>query len=109
MTNTYRAIPADDVTATFSPERKARIAARAAELIAEEMALQDIRKARRVTQEQMAERLGGKQVYISRLERRSDAKLSTLRSYVRALGGDLHLMVTFPDGQAMKLGDLKSK
>lgn len=83
-----------------------QIATRTAELIAEEYALRDIRKARHVTQEQVAERLGGKQVYISRLEKRSDVKLSTLRDYVRAIGGDLQVMVTFPEGQTMTIKDL---
>ena len=106
MTTAYRPVPAGEVTAAFSPERKAKIAARAAEIIAEEYALRDIRKARHVTQEQVAERLGGKQVYISRLEKRSDVKLSTLRDYVRAIGGDLQLMVTFPEGQTMAIKDL---
>jgi transcriptional regulator with XRE-family HTH domain len=62
------------------------------------MALSDIRKSRALTQEQVASRLGGKQVYVSRLERRSDVKVSTLRDYVHALGGEMQLMVTFPEG-----------
>jgi hypothetical protein len=45
-------------------------------------------------------------VYISRLEKRSDVKLSTLRDYVRAIGGDLQLMVTFPEGQTMAIKNL---
>lgn len=98
MTTTCRTVPAEEVLAGLAPERRARIDARAAELIAEEMALRDIRKARQVTQEQIAARLGGKQVYISRLEKRGDVKVSTLRDYVRALGGDLQLIVTFPEG-----------
>ncbi|MGL5114268.1 MAG: helix-turn-helix domain-containing protein [Beijerinckiaceae bacterium] len=106
MTETYRPIPVDEITAAFDPERKAKIAARAAELIAEQYALRDIRKARQITQEQVAERLGGKQVYISRLEKRSDVKVSTLRDYVSALGGDLQLLVTFPEGQSMAIRDL---
>jgi hypothetical protein len=106
MTKAYRSVPVDEVTAAFPAERKAKIAARAAELVAEEHALRDIRKARQVTQEQVAERLGGKQVYISRLERRADVKLSTLRDYVRALGGDLQLMVTFPEGKTMAIKGL---
>jgi transcriptional regulator with XRE-family HTH domain len=86
------------VIAGFSPARKKHIKARAGEVIAEEMALRDIRKSRAFTQEQVAKRLGGKQVYVSRLESRSDVKVSTLREYVHALGGELQLMVTFPEG-----------
>jgi ParB-like chromosome segregation protein Spo0J len=106
MTEAYKAVPASDVTGGFSQERKARIAARASQLVAEELALRDIRKARQMTQEQIAERLGGKQVYISRMEKRADVKVSTLRDYIRALGGDLQLLVTFPDGEAMSIKEL---
>jgi Helix-turn-helix domain len=97
------AIPLKQVIAGFSPARKKHIKARAGELIAEEMALRDIRKSRALTQEQVAKRLGGKQVYVSRLESRSDVKVSTLRDYVHALGGELQLMVTFPEGEKTKI------
>lgn len=106
MNDDYRAVPAEDVTAGFSPERKARNASRAAEIIAEELALRDIRKARKITQEEVAARLGGKQVYVSRIERRSDVKMSTLRGYIQAIGGDLQLLVTFPEGQSVTIKDL---
>ena len=99
-------VPYDKIFATFSPERQRKIKARAAELIAEEYALRDLRMAKQVTQEQVAKRLGGRQVYVSRLEHRADMKLSTLREYVRALGGDLQLMVTFPEGRSVKLRDI---
>jgi hypothetical protein len=95
-----------DVIAKFTPERRRKIALRAAELIAEEFSLGDLRKAKRMTQEQVARRLGGRQVYVSRLEHRSDMKLSTLREYVRAIGGDLQLMVTFPRDRSVNLRDI---
>jgi hypothetical protein len=100
------AVPLKQVVAGFSPARKKRIKARAKELIAEEMALRDLRKSRALTQEQVARRLGGRQVYVSRLESRSDVKLSTLRDYVQALGGELQLMVTFPEGTTAKIRDM---
>lgn len=98
MTKEYRAVPADEVIGKLPAGRRARIKARATELIAEELGLQELRKSKQVTQEQVAERLGGKQVYVSRLEKRADMKLSTLREYVKAIGGDLQLVVTFPEG-----------
>ena len=104
MKSKYRAIPAEEVLASLPPERQARIKARAAELIAEEFALRDLRRAKKVTQEEVAARLGGRQVYVSRLEHRADMKLSTLRGYVEALGGDLQLIVTFPEGETVRLG-----
>jgi hypothetical protein len=103
------AIPLKQVIAGFSPARRKHIKTRAKELIAEEMALRDIRKSRALTQEQVAKRLGGKQVYVSRLESRSDVKVSTLRDYVRALGGELQMMVTFPGGDTARIkGEKKS-
>ncbi len=78
-------------------ERQQKIQARATQLIAEEMSLRDLRLARRVTQEKMAELLQIRQGSISRLEKRSDLHLSTLRSVVQAMGGELRLVVEFPD------------
>jgi len=78
-------------------ERRKRVAARAEELIAEELTLRDLRKARDLTQERMAELLHIGQDSVSRLEQRSDLLLSTLRSYVSAMGGTLELIARFPD------------
>lgn len=78
-------------------ERRKRVAARAEELIAEELTLRDLRKARDLTQERMAELLHIGQDSVSRLEQRSDLLLSTLRSYVTAMGGTLELIARFPD------------
>ena len=77
-------------------ERQKKIEERASELIAEEMTLQDLRKARSLTQERMAELLSIRQDSVSRLEKRTDLLLSTLRSYIKAMGGELQLTVTFP-------------
>jgi hypothetical protein len=69
MMKEYQTVSSEEVMGTLSPERQARIKARGAELIAEEVALRDLRRAKHVTQEQVAERLGGRQVYVSRLEK----------------------------------------
>ena len=106
MKKAYRPIPVDETMARLPAERQARIKARAKEIVAEELALRDLRKLRHVTQEEVAKRLGGRQVYLSRLEHRADMKLSTLKSYVEAIGGELQLMVTFPEGTAVQLKDL---
>lgn len=108
MTKAYRTVPADVVFATFTPERRKKINARAAELIAEEFALRELREAKEMTQEDVARKLGGRQVYVSRLEKRADMKLSTLRDYVGAIGGTLELVVSFPKGRRVKLADLGS-
>jgi DNA-binding Xre family transcriptional regulator len=81
----------------MSPESRAR-ADKIAARLREEMPLYELREARRLTQEQMAEALGISQGNISRMERRTDLYLSTLRKFVEALGGELEIRARFPDG-----------
>ncbi len=81
----------------LSPERKAKIQARADQLMAEELSLRDLRLARKLTQEKMAELLQIRQEGVSRIEKRSDLHLSTLRQVIQAMGGELRLIVEFPD------------
>jgi DNA-binding XRE family transcriptional regulator len=90
-------LPRDSEALLRSADRTQKIEARAAELIAEHMTLRDVRKARELTQERMAELLGIRQDSISKLEKRTDLLLSTLRSYLNAMGGSLQLVVEFPD------------
>ena len=78
-------------------KRRKKIEARVAELVAEEMALRELRKAHHRTQASMAKQLGISQDGVSRLEKRSDLLLSTLRNYVEAMGGNLSLIAEFPD------------
>jgi transcriptional regulator with XRE-family HTH domain len=101
----------DEVLDIFTPEQRARVEARAQELIEEELTLRDLRQAQHLTQERMAELLGVEQENISRLERRSNLLLSTLASYVEAMGGKLRLIAEFPDRKpvAVTLGDLSEK
>jgi transcriptional regulator with XRE-family HTH domain len=106
MSKEYRTIPADRVLAKLTPERRRKIDDRAKELIAEELALRELREAKQMTQEEVARKLGGRQVYVSRLEKRADMKLSTLRDYIGAIGGRLELVVSFPKGRRVKLSDL---
>lgn len=81
----------------LSPTQRKKVEARAAELIAEEMTLRELRHARKLTQVKMAKKLGVTQDGISRLEKRSDLLLSTLRKSVEAMGGSLSLVAEFPD------------
>jgi predicted transcriptional regulator len=62
------------------------------------MQLEDSRKARAVSQEQLAARLAVGQPAVAKLERRSDMYVSNLRRYVEALGGTLEITARFPDG-----------
>jgi len=63
-----------------------------------EMPLQDLRQARQLSQERLAEILDTKQANISRIERRTDMYISTLRSYIEAMGGELDIIAKFPEG-----------
>jgi len=80
----------------MSPEAQSRAAARAEAMLVE-MQLQELRKARNVTQVEVARAMNVEQASISKLERREDMYVSTLREYVRALGGELRLVASFPD------------
>jgi predicted XRE-type DNA-binding protein len=77
--------------------RRATVQARAEQLIIEEMSLRDLRLARKLTQEKMAELLQIQQAGVSRLENRADLHLSTLREVIQAMGGELRLVAEFPD------------
>ena len=81
----------------LSPAQRKKVEARAAELIGEEMTLRELRQARKLTQVKMAKTLGVTQDSVSRLEKRSDLLLSTLRKTVEAMGGNLSLVAEFPD------------
>ncbi|AEF87352.1 transcriptional regulator [Delftia sp. HK171] len=85
-----------ELRARMSPEAQSRAAARAEAMLVE-MQLQELRKARNVTQVEVARAMNVEQASISKLERREDMYVSTLREYVRALGGELRLVASFPD------------
>jgi predicted transcriptional regulator len=87
----------DEYMRKISPDRRAKIEARAKELIAEEMTLREVRKALEFSQETLAEVLGWRQGDLSKFERRADAYLSTIRRYIEAMGGTLELVATFPN------------
>ena len=93
MAKTFR-----ELRAKMSPAAQARSAARA-EATLVEMQLQELRKSRDVTQVDLAKVMKVEQAAISKLERREDMYVSTLRDYVKALGGELKLVASFPDAE----------
>jgi len=95
----------NELLAKMSPERRARVEARVKETIAQ-MPLEELRNARELTQTQLAEVLQVSQGAISKVERRADMYISTLRSYIRAIGGDLRIQAVFPDG-AVEINQFK--
>ena len=89
--------------------QRKKVAARAAELIAEEMSLRELRKARKLTQTRVAKALGITQDSVSRLEKRSDLLLSTLRRTIKAMGGDVRIVAQFPDRAPVVLSHLSEE
>ena len=100
MTNLER------VRKELSPARRKRVKARARRLIAEEMTLQELRRARKITQVRMAQELGIGQDGVSKLEKRADLMISTLRKTVEAMGGSLSLVAEFPDREPVVLSGI---
>ncbi|HZT69426.1 MAG TPA: helix-turn-helix transcriptional regulator [Terriglobia bacterium] len=85
-----------ELVQAMPPERQQRIANRVQQSLAA-MPLEEIRKARQMTQAKLAETLGVNQGEISKIEHRTDIYISTLAGYVEALGGKLEIRAVFPD------------
>src|SRR5258708_3162745 len=90
----------------LSRDRRKKIEARTTRLVAEEMTLQELRQARKLTQVRMAKALRISQDGVSRLEKRTDLLLSTLRKSVEAMGGSLSLIAEFPDRDPVVLSGI---
>jgi transcriptional regulator with XRE-family HTH domain len=80
------------------PERRERIAERTQDLLIE-LALRELRQARNLTQQQLADALGISQPALSKMEHQPDIQISTLRRILAAMGGELKLVARFPDGE----------
>lgn len=93
----------------MSPAAQKRVKARTQSLLCE-IRLQELRQTRQVSQEALASVLGSTQAGVSKLERRNDLYLSSLREYIEALGGTLELRARFPDGEfaLQNLGETSS-
>jgi len=90
----------DELKHKVSPERRAEITRRAhAEL--ESLSLNQLREARNLTQTSLAQVLNVNQGAVSKLERRADMYVSTLRSYLKAMGAELQIRAIFPDGEVV--------
>lgn len=91
----------------MSPERRAEYDRNVKQLRAQmrldEMRLHELRRALRLSQQTLARRLKTDQAQISRLEQRTDLFVSTLRRYVEALGGQLEIVATFPEGASVRI------
>lgn len=97
----------NDVIKKLSPGQRKKVEARAAQLMAEEMTLRQLRQARKYTQKKVAKSLHIGQEGVSKIEKRSDLLISTLRSYVKAMGGELSLLVEFPDRSPVVISGIR--
>ena len=86
-----------ELTARKPPAWHAAVEARKRQLLAE-MPLHELRRARQLSQKQLAEELGATQPEISKIEHRTDMYVSTLRRFIEAMGGQLDIIAHFPDG-----------
>src|SRR5512144_807012 len=98
----------DEYLAKLSEEDRRAIEKRAEELIVEEATLRQLREARERSQEEVAKKLHINQAAVSKLERRADMYLSTLRSYIEAMGGRLEIIARFPN-QAVRINQLGAR
>ena len=87
----------NDIINKLTRAQRRKGEARAAQLIAEEMKLQELRRVRKMTQQKISKSLNIGQEGVSKIERRSDLLISTLRRTVEAMGGSLSLVAEFPD------------
>ena len=90
--------PFSELTSDFTPERRRRIDEMKSELLAE-IPLHELRRARALTQRDMAKMLKVNQPAASKLEQRADVYVSSLRSYIEAVGGKLKIVAEFPEGE----------
>ena len=90
--------PFSELTKDLTPERRRRIDDTKRELVAA-MPLHELRQARALTQQDLAETLKVHQPAVSKLEQRADVYVSSLRSYIEAVGGRLKIVAEFPEGE----------
>jgi DNA-binding XRE family transcriptional regulator len=86
-----------ELQAKMSPERQARNKAEAERMLLE-LLFEELRAARQLTQESLADILHVNQAAVSKLERRADMYVSTLAKFIEAMGGQLEIRAVFPDG-----------
>ena len=87
-----------ELEAKMSPEARARSHAEAQRIL-KEMALDELREALSLTQQQLAETMGMAQASVSKIVRGRDMYLSTLDKFIHAMGGELEVRVVFPHGE----------
>ena len=97
----------NEIIAAMPKARQKKIKARAKELIEEYESLRALRKDVRLSQQRIAKKLGISQPAVSKMEHQTDMNLSTIRSYVEALGGELDLVIRLPGRAPVRLQGLE--
>ncbi len=97
----------NDFIKKLPKRRQDIIEKRAAKLIATEATLQELRKALHHSQEKVGEELGVSQAAVSKIERRTDMYVSTLRAYIEAVGGRLDIVARFPGGPPVHISQFE--
>jgi len=93
----------DEFIAALPPDRQQAIHEGAARLIAEELTLRELRKAREISQRAVGAALHVNQAAVSKIERKADMYISTLREYIEAMGGALEIIARFPDHAPVRI------
>ncbi|TBU79807.1 transcriptional regulator [Pseudomonas daroniae] len=97
-----------DLRVKMTPDAQARVEAKAQKMLAE-MPLNELRQARGLSQKMLSEILHVQQPAIAKMEKRTDMYISTLRSHIEAMGGQLEVVARFPEGAVRinNFGDLE--
>lgn len=101
------AIKFDDYIKKLPKKERDAIAKRSMELIADEATLQELRKALQCSQMRVAKKLHVNQAAVSKIERRTDMYVSTLRSFIEAMGGRLDIVAQFPGNPPVHISQFK--
>jgi DNA-binding XRE family transcriptional regulator len=104
MTNMARKF--SELRDKMSPRARAKSEVMAQEIL-EQLPLQELRVARAYSQQTLASAMGVPQSAISKIERRTDAYVSTLRKYLHAMGGELQIVAAFPDGSRVEINQFQ--
>lgn len=98
-----------ELESRMSPESRQRAREKAREMM-KAMPLQELRRARGLSQKVLAEALNIKQPSVAKMEKRTDMYISTLRSHIQAMGGELEVIARFPDGSVSitNFGDIEA-
>ena len=95
----------EDYIAKLPADQQAEVERRADLLVREEMSLRELRRALKLSQEELAQVLNVGQSSVAKMERRTDAFISTVRRFVEAMGGQLDIVARFPDSEPVSISN----